>query len=110
MKRASVALLPALAALGLAVTVSAAQAGPIGTSENFETQTLGAFPTGWLDVAAIDPTPPNPPLPSAIVVSTTDAHGNPTRALATNDFIAPSQGIYRIVPHSSVYTSKADIR
>src|SRR5205823_5360568 len=72
--------------------------------------TVGTFPTGWLDIGAVNPDPPNPPLPSALVVNTTDAFGNPTKALSLVDAIAQSQGIYRVVPLSSVYTSKVDVR
>jgi hypothetical protein len=78
--------------------------------ENFEGQTVGAFPGGWLDVGLVDPTPPNPPIPSAVVVNTTDAFGNPTRALATVAAIAPSQGIYQPITPQSIYRVSADVR
>src|SRR5947209_17825812 len=87
-----------------------ALAAPIASSDNFESDTAGTFPTGWLDIGAVNPDPPNPPLPSALVVNTTDAFGNPTKALSLVDAIAQSQGIYRVVPLSSVYTSKVDVR
>jgi hypothetical protein len=99
-----------LAAVFALVSATSAKAGLIGTSEDFESQTVGTFPTGWLDVGAVNPNPPNPPLPSATVVNTTNAFGNPTKALAIKDAVAQSQGIYRNVPLSSLYTSRADVR
>ena len=96
----------------IAVTLwtTAAVSAPIGLFDDFEGDALGLFPPGWLGIAAVDPAPPNPALPSAVVVTTTDAFGNPTKALALNDERASSQGIYRQVPLSATYTSKADVR
>jgi hypothetical protein len=77
--------------------------------EDFESQTVGAFPSGWLDVGQIDPasTAPNP---SAVVVSTTDAFGNPTQALSIPDAFAASQGIYQTIPTSPFVNISADVR
>src|SRR5690348_2857255 len=93
----------------LTLAPHAAHAAPIGTADNFSGDAIGSFPAGWLDVAAVDPASPAPK-PSALVVGTTDAHGNPIHALGTLPAIAPSQGIYRVVPLSSAYSSKADVR
>jgi hypothetical protein len=93
--------------LGVAVT---GEGAPIGFAEDFESQTVGQFPTGWLDIGLVDPTPPDPPIPSAFVVETTDAFGQPTRALAVADAFAFTSGIYRSVPLSSLYESSADVR
>lgn len=100
--------LAALAAL--LVAQHASFAAPIGVADDFEDETVGTFPNGWLDVGALNPDAPNPPLPSSLVVSTTDAFGNPTQALSLVDAVAESQGIYRVVPQSSRYTSRADVR
>ena len=77
--------------------------------DDFEGQTLGAFPSGWLDVGGVDPnsTAPNP---SAIVVSTTDAFGFSTQALSIIDAFAASQGIYQTIPNSSFVEISVDVR
>ena len=93
----------------LTMAPRAAHAALVGTSDDFSGDAIGTFPTGWLDVATVNPASPAPK-PSALVVGTTDAHGNPIHALATLPAIAPSQGIYRAVPLSSTYSSKADVR
>lgn len=99
-----------IACAALLVGSPASLAAPIGVADDFEDEILGTFPNGWLDVGALNPDLPNPPLPSAIVVATTDALGNPTQALALVDAVAESQGIYRVVPQSVRYTSRADVR
>lgn len=99
-----------IACAALLVAAPASFAAPIGVADDFEDEIVGTFPNGWLDVGALNPDPPNPPLPSAIVVATTDALGNPTQALALVDAVAESQGIYRVVPQSVRYTSRADVR
>jgi hypothetical protein len=45
-----------------------------------------------------------------VVVSTTDAFGNQTKALAPVAAIAPSQGIYRAITPSTSYSTRADVR
>jgi len=100
--------LTALAALFL--TTMEARAVPISFFDDFEGETVGAFPSKWLDIGLVEPNAPNPPIPSALVVQTTDAFGNPTKALATVDALAQSQGIYRNIPLSSRYISNADVR
>jgi PEP-CTERM motif len=99
-----------IACAALLVASPASIAAAIGVADDFEDEIPGTFPGGWLDVGALNPDPPNPPLPSAIVVATTDALGNPTQALALVDAVAESQGIYRVVPQSVRYTSRADVR
>ena len=99
-----------IACAALLVASPASIAAAIGIADDFEDEILGTFPGGWLDVGALNPDAPNPPLPSAIVVATTDALGNPTQALALVDAVAESQGIYRVVPQSVRYTSRADVR
>ncbi len=89
---------------------SAASAQSIGT-DDFQAAVLGAFPAcPWRDVGLVDPTLPNPPDPSAVIISTTDAFGARTQSLHIVDAIAPSQGIYALVPVSSEYSVAADVR
>ena len=106
--RGAVLMAPLLAG-AMALAPHAADAALVGTSDDFSGDAIGSFPAGWLDVATVNPASPAPK-PSALVVGTTDAHGNPVHALATLPAIAPSQGIYRMVPLSSSYSSKADVR
>ena len=94
----------------LLLTTREAPAVPISFFDDFEGETVGAFPSKWLDIGLVEPNAPNPPNPSAVVVQTTDAFGNPTKALATIDAIAESQGIYRNIPLSARYISNADVR
>lgn len=77
--------------------------------DDFESDTPGSFPTGWLDVGQVDPDS-NAPDPSAIVVSTTDADGNPTQAVAITEALAPSQGIYQPLPVSRFVSIAVDVR
>lgn len=86
-----------------------AAAGPVGAPETFEGDAAGSFPAGWSDVALVDPDS-TAPKPSALVVSTTDVFGNPTKALAPVEAIAPSQGIYRAILPSTSYSTRADVR
>jgi hypothetical protein len=79
-------------------------------TDNFESYAPGTFPSAkWKDVGTVH-TPPGQTLPSALVVSTTDAFGNQTQALGLVDQVAPSRGIYANVPVSANYTLAADIR
>lgn len=104
---------PSLSLLALAAifgVASSAAAQSIG-SDDFESGAIGSLPLcPWFDVALIDPTPPNPPSPSASIVSTLGSSGRATQALSIGDAIAPSQGIYALVPVSSVYSVRADVR
>lgn len=82
-----------------------------GVTDNFESYAIGSFPAPtWLDVGSFQPGSPAPALPTASVVATTDAFGQPTRALATSDQFARSGGIYQAVAVSSHYALAADIR
>jgi hypothetical protein len=80
-----------------------------GGPETFQRDAVGSLPKGWSDAALIDPANPAPK-PSALVVSTTDAFGHPTKALATTPAISDSQGIYRPITSSDFYSAHADVR
>jgi hypothetical protein len=99
------------AVLALVVTClgGPAAAGPVGPPDTFEGNAVGSFPAGWSDVALVDPDP-IAPKPSAVVVNTTDAFGNPTKALAPVPAVGGIQGIYRTITPSGFYSSHADIR
>jgi hypothetical protein len=106
------------AVLALAITSFAggAAAGSVGSSENFEGDPVGSFPTSWSDVGAVDPDS-TVPIPSSVVVSTVDAFGNPTKAVVTLPKVvgtlpttAPTQGIYRSIAIASFYSTLADVR
>src|SRR3954454_3486266 len=106
----------AILALAVACLAGPAAAGPVGLPETFEGNAVGSFPAGWSDVATVEPTS-TAPKPSAVVVTTTDAFGNPTKAVATLPKVLgtlpatrPSQGIYRPIAPMSVYSTTADIR
>lgn len=100
-------------ALALACTawLSAAQAGIV---ENFESYAPGTFPSPtWLDAASFQPAPPGFPVvsvPSARVVSTTDAQGQATQALQLADSLGSARGIYTVDGLSPVKTVQADVR
>jgi hypothetical protein len=88
----------------------AGMAGATPISDNFESYALGTFPSPtWLDAGAVL-ADPRTPIPSATVVATTDAFGNPTQALAIANAVSNSRGIYAPVSISSFYTLTADIR
>jgi hypothetical protein len=80
-----------------------------GQAETFQGDAAGSFPKGWSDVALGDPLS-MAPKPSVEVVSTSDAFGHPTKALATLPFLGLSQGIYRSIEPSSFYSTSADVR
>ena len=80
-------------------------------SDDFESYALGTFPAPtWTDPGLIDPTPPNPPDPSAIVIETVDAHGSPTKALSIIEAIADTQGLHRTVEPTSRVRMTSDVR
>jgi hypothetical protein len=86
-------------------------AGATGIIDDFETYGLGTFPSPpWFDAGALDPQPPVATLPSAMVVATLDAQGNPTQALSVRDEVALLSGIYFPVPFANNYSLAADIR
>lgn len=99
----------AVLVLVIACLDGSAAAAPVGLPEDFESNMVGSFPVGWSDVANVDPASTTPK-PSAVVVSTTNAFGNPTRALATLPGFAPSQGIYRSIAPSNSYSMSVDVR
>jgi hypothetical protein len=85
-----------------------------GNPETFQQDSIGtftesSFPTGWLDVAQVTGES-TAPQPSAVVIETTDAFGQPTNALATLPNVALSQGIYRPIEPSDFYMTRADVR
>jgi len=97
-----------LAFLVLGLAVSPAFADTV--TDNFESYTLGTFPSPtWQDVGTVF-TPPGQTLPSAQVVQTTDAFGNSTQALSILDQVTLSRGIFATVPVSTTYALAADIR
>jgi hypothetical protein len=90
---------------------AASMARATGVADDFESYAVGTFPSSqWSDAGAFMPIPPVASLPSATVVSTTDAFGNPTQALAVTDQVAAVSGIYQAVPLSSQYSLAADMR
>ena len=103
--RRSCALLCGVALSTLASTASAQ------IVDNFESYFLGSLPSPtWLDAGAVLPQGRIPPFPSAYVISTLDAFGNPTKAVATVGDLATSKGIYAAVPVSTFYLLRADVR
>src|SRR4051794_36716235 len=85
-----------------------------GSPETFQNDSIGtfsdsSFPTGWLDVVQVTGES-TAPQPSAVVIETTDAFGQATKALATLPNVALSQGTYRLIEPSNFYMTRADIR
>jgi hypothetical protein len=95
--------------LAILCLVEPATAGPVGPAETFEGDAVGSFPAGWSDVALVDPDP-IAPKPSAVVINTNDASGNPTNALAPVPAVGGVQGIYRTITPTNFYSTRADIR
>ena len=80
-------------------------------TDNFQSYPVGSFPAPqWSDVGAVLPEPPVAPLPSATVITTTDAFGNTTQALSTVGALAASKGIFAPIPVSLTYSLAADVR
>ncbi len=95
---------------GVAMTTSASTASA-QIVDNFESYALGSLPSPtWLDAGAVLPTGRIPSFPSATVISTLDAFGNSTQAVATVGDLATSKGIYANVPVSTFYLLRADVR
>ena len=96
------------------LAIASQTASAASVVDDFESYAPGSFPTPtWLDVAAVLPVAAplvNAPSPSASVVTTTDAHGQPTQALQTVNALGVSKGIYTPVPISSSYSLFADLR
>jgi hypothetical protein len=103
-------------ALMIACLGGPARAVPVGPPDTFEGDAVGSFPAGWIDVVAAD-SASTAPKPSAVVVSTTNAFGNPTKAaailpkvLGTLPATGPAQGFYRPIAPMSFYSMSADFR
>ena len=80
-------------------------------SDDFQSYTPGTLPAPkWSDAGAVMPTGRIPSFPSGYVINTTDAFGNPTKAVATVGDLATSKGIYANVPLATFYTLQADAR
>jgi hypothetical protein len=96
----------ALVSCGLLLAPSARAAA---FSDDFEADAVGAFPgDGWADVRLV--ALPSTPLPSALVVATTDASGAPTHALQTVDASAASRGAFRLIAPAPQHALSADVR
>jgi hypothetical protein len=80
-------------------------------TDDFQSYPVGTFPAPqWSDVGAVLPEPPIAPIPSATVITTTDAFGNITQALSTIGALAASKGIFAPIPVSLTYSLAADVR
>ena len=85
-----------------------------GRPETFQRDSVGtftysSFPAGWSDPALVDPHS-LAPKPSAVVMDTTGADSDMTKALATLPGVAESQGIYRMIDPAGHYATRADVR
>ncbi len=101
--------------IGLAI-LAGTGANAATVSDDFESSPVGFFPSAkWQDAAGPDFSPPNsaypqPPLPSALVVNTTDAFGNPTRAVQIVEGLGSSKGLYAVDGIPVLKTLQADVR
>ena len=105
----------AVLVLTLACAGTPAAAGVI--FDDFEANPLGGLPAGWNDAAIVLDPAATTPQPSAVVVTTMDAFGNPTLAVSTLNkplgplpTTTPTQGIYRFITPSGFYSTSADVR
>lgn len=103
-------LMHCLTAAGVLSAAQGAAEQGVLLEDGFENAQLGALPGGpWVDVTSrIDAA--TIPSPTAVVVSTIDAFGNPTQALQTVDAIGTSSGVlaeFAPVPASSL---RVDVR
>ena len=93
----------------IASTALAAPARSASFTDDFESYAPGSFPSPtWSDVRLL--AIPYAPVPSAQVVATTDAQGNPTQALQTLDAVSASQGIYTAIAPASEHDLSGDLR
>jgi hypothetical protein len=77
--------------------------------DDFQSYALGAFPSPtWSDVGAVFNN--GQTLPTARVVSTSDAFGVSTQAVAISDQVGSSRGIYAATDLGRFYSLAADIR
>ena len=94
-------------ALSLSVLVSGANAQSV--RESFESYPAGGLPGGgWLD--ASERVEGHEILPTAFVIDTVDAHGQPTRAVQTRNVFGNSQGILLPIEEAPVQTIEVDVR
>ncbi len=86
--------------LGSAIVASTLHAQTL--SDDFETHEIGAFPSGnWHDI--VDRTVGSPAQgPTMSVIETSDAHGNPTRAVQTNQE-AGTNGLYHDIDTDTLF-------
>lgn len=82
--------------------------------DDFESYSPGSFPSLiWMDVASVSPAPSpqvNAPVPSASIVTTTNAHGQSTQVMQTANTLGMAKGIFASVPLSANYSLYADMR
>lgn len=96
-----------LSAAALMLAASGARGSAV--SDNFESYGLGSFPSPtWSDVGTVANN--GQILPSARVVSTTDAFGSATQAVAIRDQVGSSRGIFAATDIGRFYSLAADIR
>lgn len=83
-------------------------------TDNFESVAPGTFPSGnWSDTGPISPYSQfsAPPSPSCTVGVTTDAFGQPTRALHLDgSWTGSASGIYRSIAPATQFTVAMDVR
>lgn len=81
-------------------------------TDNFESVAVGSFPSGnWADTGPIAPVWTPPPTPSCSVGITTDAFGQPTRALHLDgSWTGSASGIYRSIAPATQFTVAMDVR
>ncbi len=92
-----------------ALALSVGCAGASAVVDDFEGYALGAFPSPtWSDVGNVFNN--GQTLPTARVVSTTNAFGAATQAVAINDQVGSSRGIYAATDLGRFYSLAADIR
>jgi hypothetical protein len=95
----------------LAVAAAAAATASAQVSDDCESYAVGAFPAPlWLDPGLVDPQPPNPPDPSAVVAATPDVLGALTNAVSIIDAVAPTQGIYTALTIAPRVRITCDVR
>lgn len=90
--------------LGIATTPAAL------FEDDFESNTVGGFPAGWNDVGSAPGATPGSPIPSAVVINTTNALGAPTRAVQIVEANHDSQGIFRPIPDLPYVRVSVDLR
>lgn len=78
-------------------------------NDDFESYPLDQFPpVPWFDAGQVAPDPSTPD-PSAVVVETTDAFGNTTRAVSIVEAVTTSQSLYQELPVGDRYRMSADV-